>query len=551
ITGAGFLAVGVRFENTAGPENHQAVALRVTADNCAFFDCHFIGWQDTLYTHSGRQYYRNCVVNGSVDFIFGNGAAVLDNCTLQLRPQPNAVVTASGRTNSTEPTGIVIVNSRVEGDVAQAQFLGRPWRPFARVLYSNTVIGFSINSNGWMDWGGTVYDTTTFVEFNNSGPGSAGNVSQDEPEPRRGTISSLTETLGFGWISARLESGIAMVVIHEYQIPLPLSAEEYRIAQLYMIARFSEVHSSDNSDGDGVEVLRNEPFQEDGRQGQYTHKIYHLAKKVPQLVLAILPKKALQLEEKSWNCYPHCVTGESAVRDRAHCESPMPFTTACPCRLRPHAPLPHLPILSRASSSLGVRFPPSTHMPLLPSLPWQNPYFTKFKLRVESAYLNHRTPHHNALGASEDVLQWRSVEVLDVAGEAVEAYVPEEDPARFTSAKTGRGPFTPGWQERCDPCMVAYKLVTVDLPYWGFGPQLEKYIAKVFQRKLNIEANRKAICWMDEWHGMTMEDVRRMEAEAFSRINQDRQHNCLQALISIHTTQCTLKAFIVKRQVVF
>ncbi|CAI7843083.1 unnamed protein product, partial [Closterium sp. NIES-54] len=46
----------------------------------------------------------------------------------------------------------------------------------------------------------------------------------------------------------------------------------------------------------------------------------------------------------------------------------------------------------------------------------------------------------------------------------------------------------------------------------------------VFQRKLNIEANRKAICWMDEWHGMTMEDVRRMEAEAFSRINQDRQH---------------------------
>ncbi|CAI7919286.1 unnamed protein product [Closterium sp. NIES-53] len=174
ITGAGFLAVGVRFENTAGPENHQAVALRVTADNCAFFDCHFIGWQDTLYTHSGRQYYRNCVVNGSVDFIFGNGAAVLDNCTLQLRPQPNAVVTASGRTNSTEPTGIVIVNSRVEGDVAQAQFLGRPWRPFARVLYSNTVIGFSINSNGWMDWGGTVYDTTTFVEFNNSGPGSVG-----------------------------------------------------------------------------------------------------------------------------------------------------------------------------------------------------------------------------------------------------------------------------------------------------------------------------------------------------------------------------------------
>ncbi|CAI5482348.1 unnamed protein product [Closterium sp. Yama58-4] len=291
------------------------------------------------------------------------------------------------------------------------------------------------------------------------------------------------------WILAQREvSGIAMVVIHEFQIPLPLSAEEYRIAQLYMIAKFSEHHSSDNSDGDGVEVLKNEPFEEDGRQGQYTHKIYHLAKKVPQLVLAILPKKALQLEEKSWNCYPHCVTELT------------------------------------------------------------NPYFTKFKLRVESAYLNHRTPQHNALGASEDVLARRSVEVLDVAGEAVEAYVPDEDPARFTSLKTGRGPFTPGWQERCHPCMVAYKLVTVDLPYWGFGPQLEKYIARVFQRKLNIEANRKAICWMDEWYGMTLADVRRMEADAFSRINQDRQQNqlstacshCFTAspltLIDIHTT---------------
>ncbi|GJP37143.1 hypothetical protein CLOM_g21583 [Closterium sp. NIES-68] len=174
VSGAGFLAVGVRFENTAGAENHQAVALRVTADNCAFFDCHFIGWQDTLYAHSGRQYYRNCVVSGSIDFVFGNAAAVLDNCTLQIRPQPNAVVTASGRANASEPTGIVIVNSRVEGDLPQAQYLGRPWRPFARVLYSNTFIGSAINSNGWMDWGGTVYDTTTYVEYNNSGPGATG-----------------------------------------------------------------------------------------------------------------------------------------------------------------------------------------------------------------------------------------------------------------------------------------------------------------------------------------------------------------------------------------
>ncbi|GJP71361.1 hypothetical protein CLOP_g2200 [Closterium sp. NIES-67] len=250
-----------------------------------------------------------------------------------------------------------------------------------------------------------------------------------------------------------------MVVVHEYQIPLPLSAEEYRIAQLYMIAKFSEHHSSDNSDGDGVEVLTNEPFEEEGRRGQYTHKIYHLAK-------------------SRSSCWRFC--------RRRRCSWRRSRGTA-----------------TRTAS--------------------QNPYFTKFKLRVESAYLNDRAPQHNALNASADVVARRGVEVLDVAAEAVESYVAEEDPARFTSKKTGRGPFTPGWQERCSPCMVAYKLVTVDAPYWGFGPQLEKYIARVLQRKLNIEANRKAICWMDEWHGMTLEGVRRMEAEAFHRINQDRK----------------------------
>ncbi|CAI5472453.1 unnamed protein product [Closterium sp. Yama58-4] len=197
IDGDYFAAVNIRFENTAGKINNQAVALRVSADQCAFHNCEFWGFQDTLYTHSGRQYYRNCFITGNVDFIFGNAAALFDNCTIQIRQHTSgAPVSASSRQTPTDPTGLVIMNSRVVGETTRCVtgFLGRPWKSYARAAVINSYLSPQISSLGWMDWNGQVNDTTSFIEFNNTGPGANG---PRVPWLRPGILANVTAVSDF------------------------------------------------------------------------------------------------------------------------------------------------------------------------------------------------------------------------------------------------------------------------------------------------------------------------------------------------------------------
>ncbi|CAI5991584.1 unnamed protein product [Closterium sp. NIES-64] len=197
IEGDYFAAVNIRFENTAGKINNQAVALRVSADQCAFHNCEFWGFQDTLYTHSGRQYYRNCFITGNVDFIFGNAAAIFDNCTIQIRQHTSgAPVAASSRQTSTDPTGLVIMNSRVVGETTRCVvgFLGRPWKSYARAAVINSYLSPQVSSLGWMDWNGQVNDTISFIEFNNTGPGANG---PRVPWLRPGILANVTAVSDF------------------------------------------------------------------------------------------------------------------------------------------------------------------------------------------------------------------------------------------------------------------------------------------------------------------------------------------------------------------
>ncbi|KAJ6674954.1 PECTINESTERASE [Salix viminalis] len=183
VVAPNFVAVNMTFRNTAGAVKHQAVAVRSGADLSTFYSCSFEGYQDTLYAHSLRQFYRECDIYGTVDFIFGNAAVVLQNCNLYPRlpmsGQFNAI-TAQGRTDPNQNTGTSIhnCNLRAADDLASSTqtvqtYLGRPWKEYSRTVYMQSFMDTLINPAGWQIWiGDFALNTSYYAEYNNTGPGS-------------------------------------------------------------------------------------------------------------------------------------------------------------------------------------------------------------------------------------------------------------------------------------------------------------------------------------------------------------------------------------------
>ncbi|RLN34067.1 pectinesterase-like [Panicum miliaceum] len=183
VVGTGFLARDLTVENAAGPSKHQAVALRVNADLAAFYRCSFAGYQDTLYAHSLRQFYRDCDVYGTVDFVFGDAAAVLQGCSLYARRPDRGqknVVTAQGREDPNQNTGIVVHGGKVAAaaDLIPvlanfSSYLGRPWKLYSRTVFVQTKIESLIHPRGWLEWNGSfALDTLYYAEYMNRGPGA-------------------------------------------------------------------------------------------------------------------------------------------------------------------------------------------------------------------------------------------------------------------------------------------------------------------------------------------------------------------------------------------
>ncbi|KAJ0515062.1 putative pectinesterase [Helianthus annuus] len=183
VAGRGFVAMDMGFINTAGPEKHQAVAFRSGSDFSVFYRCSFDAYQDTLYPHSNRQFYRECDVTGTIDFIFGNAAVVFQNCKIMPR-QPMAnqfvTITAQGKKDPNQNTGISIQKCDISAfdQLTAPTYLGRPWKEFSTTVIMQSNIGAFLKPQGWISWvsGVDPPESIFYGEYMNTGDGA--NVGQ-------------------------------------------------------------------------------------------------------------------------------------------------------------------------------------------------------------------------------------------------------------------------------------------------------------------------------------------------------------------------------------
>lgn len=248
-----------------------------------------------------------------------------------------------------------------------------------------------------------------------------------------------------------------MVLIKEYRISMPLSVEEYRIGQLYMIAKHSYQQTES---GQGVEIITNEECEDPVYgKGQFTEKRIHLNGRLPYWLQAVLPK-VFYITEKAWNYYPYTITE---------------YTCS---------------------------------------------FIPKFSISIQTSYEDNNGTNDNCLNLSEEVLKERQVEFIDIVYDEIcpKNYKEEEDLKFFKSIKTGRGPLTEDWQEKTTPVMCTYKVVQASFEVWGLQTRVEELIHQTIKEILTV-GHRQAFAWIDEWYDMKMEDVRKYEKALHEETN--------------------------------
>ncbi|EOA29188.1 hypothetical protein CARUB_v10025460mg [Capsella rubella] len=181
IFAANFVASNISFKNSApepepGAEGAQAVAVRIDGDQVAFYSCGFYGFQDTLLDNTGRHYFKNCFIQGSIDFIFGKGLSLYQDCVIrsiakQSKADITGFITAQGRESEGERSGFSFLDCNIDG--SGKVLLGRAWRGFATVVFSQSYMSSVISSEGWGDWENVTRDkTVTFGEHRCYGEGA-------------------------------------------------------------------------------------------------------------------------------------------------------------------------------------------------------------------------------------------------------------------------------------------------------------------------------------------------------------------------------------------
>lgn len=260
------------------------------------------------------------------------------------------------------------------------------------------------------------------------------------------------------------------MLIKEFRVVLPLTVEEYQIGQLFSVA---EASKNETGGGEGVEIVKNEPFDDPeilGSQypsGQYTFKIYHFKSKIPKLINMILPSGSTEVHEHAWNAYPYCRT-----------------------------------ILT-------------------------NPSFMKenFMIKIETIHTPDRGTQENVHNLPQELLKKRQVQLIDIANDPVSPkdYKSHEDPKIFKSESLNRGPLLGNdWIKTCEPVMCAYKLITVEFKWFGIQGRTENFIMGQ-QARLIMNFHRQLWCTIDRWNGFTMYQIRALEAETQRQLDEQRR----------------------------
>jgi len=170
ITGNDFYAENLTFENSAGTIA-QALAMYVKGDRAVFYNVRFLGWQDTLRVEGYRSYFKDCYIEGHVDYIYGSGTAVFENCTIHSKDK--GYITASSAPQESK-FGMVFLNCRITGSAPEGSvYLGRPWRDYAAVAFISCEMDAVIRPEGWHNWGSEAKEKTArYAEYGNRGPGA-------------------------------------------------------------------------------------------------------------------------------------------------------------------------------------------------------------------------------------------------------------------------------------------------------------------------------------------------------------------------------------------
>ncbi|XP_005095365.1 cytoplasmic phosphatidylinositol transfer protein 1 [Aplysia californica] len=248
------------------------------------------------------------------------------------------------------------------------------------------------------------------------------------------------------------------MLLREYRICMPISVEEYRIGQLYMIAK----HSHEQSEhGEGVEIVKNEDCSDPVHgEGRYTEKRVHLSSRLPSWIRSMIPK-VFYITEKAWNYYPFTITEYT-------------------CSFLP-----------------------------------------RFSIYIETKYENNAGTTENICSLPPEELEKREVDFVDIAYDPLppKHYKEDEDPAKFKSKKTDRGPLESDWKESSTPLMCSYKVVKVKFEVFGLQGKVESFTHRTV-RDILLLGHRQAFAWIDEWIDMTLEDLREYESSTNEATNK-------------------------------